>query len=136
MNIINTKNIYITINIFFFESGEIFFPFKTIFIIVSLPSSESVIHSPPLEFRNMFLTACTCSERRVGSIVVADEENGSLYHLTHATLSEAESGPCWNSIFFNLQLTLSLKNSNFSPVTLIVHNFFILNPNLTCYIWI
>jgi hypothetical protein len=42
----------------------------------------------------MFLTACTCSERRVGSIVVADEENGSWYHPTCATLSGAESGPC------------------------------------------
>ena len=114
MNIINTKNIYITINIFFWihtcrrcltpplettsvavtffiKSGEIFFPFKTIFIIVSLPSSESVIHSPPLEFRNMFLTACTCSERRVGSIVVAEwRERISVSSHTRYTLRSRE----------------------------------------------
>jgi hypothetical protein len=100
MNIINTKNIYnnkylfrihtcrrcltpppettLVAVIFFIESGDIFYLFKTIFIIVSLPPLESIIHSPPLECRNMFLMACTCSERRMGSIVVADEENGSL----------------------------------------------------------
>jgi hypothetical protein len=71
MNIINTKKIYSNKHLFqihtcrrcltpplettlvavtfFIESGEIFYLFKTIFIIVSLSQSESVIHLPPLE---------------------------------------------------------------------------------------
>ena len=106
MNIINTKNIYNNKHLFrihtcwrcltpplettsaavtfFIESGEIFYPFKTIFIIVLLPPSESVIHLPPLECQNIFLIACSCSEwRQVGSIVVADKRT-DLCIIPHA----------------------------------------------------